>query len=144
MYHGGPEVSSLYIRFHQPENTWKTMDRLHRELLNSFSFIYKMFKIEREYIRRDTASLTEINFLDLIDEFESYYKRLEQTTIPIECDEQTKCTLMDETNDCTHHMLDKILLISDNLLISGRYSTYTNLNVLINSLSQALEKHGRC
>lgn len=121
--------------------TWHTMDKLHSEILNSFSFIRKMFLVEKTYIAESSATPSERKFLSLVNEFEHYYERLTRTDVSFVCDEQTRCELMDETNECTHYLLDKIMLISDNLLFSGRYNTYSKLNLLVSSLSQSLEKH---
>lgn len=121
--------------------TWQTMDKLHAEILNSFSFIRKMFLMEKTYITESSATASELKFLSLVNEFEHYYERLARTDVSSVCDEQTRCELMDETNECTHYLLDKIMLISDNLLFSGRYSTYSKLNLLVSSLCQSLEKH---
>ena len=121
--------------------TWQTMDKLHAEILNSFSFIRKMFLMEKTYITESSATDSERKFLSLINEFEHYYERLARTDVSSVYDEQTRCELMDETNECTHYLLDKIMLISDNLLFSGRYSTYSKLNLLVSSLCQSLEKH---
>lgn len=121
--------------------TWQTMDKLHAEIVNSFSFIHKMFLMEKTYITESSATDTERKFLSLVNEFEHYYERLSRTDVSSVRDEQTRCEMMDETNECTHYLLDKIMLISDNLLFSGRYSTYSKLNLLVSSLCQSLERH---
>lgn len=121
--------------------TWQTMDKLHAEIVNSFSFIHKMFLMEKTYITESSATDSERKFLGLVNEFEHYYERLSRTHVSSVCDEQTRCEVMDETNECTHYLLDKIMLISDNLLFSGRYSTYSKLNLLVSSLCQSLERH---
>lgn len=124
------------------EDTWYTMKKLHKEVINSLSYIHKMFQVEISCINAESASSSEKEFLKLVEQFNFYYKKLINTDIKCSCDENTRHKLMDASNEYTHQLLDKILAISDNLLFESRYTTYYQLNLLISSLSHTLEKHG--